>query len=341
MIPNSNTDVLCTRDPCPYSANCPDGGLARVVHQTPMPLLMVCLYDRRVTWQNTAAMARLGDVLGVSLDDLAWKGTLDSLLDEAGRERYGARAQAIAHNDGPVPRLWDVLAAIPVKPDSHQCLLLLSPSYSDIASFILERTALMAMLTDRSGLILWATPAAFDLIHPKAVGDNIVSREPDRTAAKRLLELALKSSPRAFSERISSKYAGGDVEFEVDIEPVAAAGGEGALLWRGQRVPDERAGTSAITALERISSEVRRFVLTEPIPPFRVPAELPEMDRLTDQEKKIVTLMARGLRPQAIGARLFISPSSVRNHLSRIYRKLGVANQAELLQRLLSDDSDL
>jgi DNA-binding CsgD family transcriptional regulator len=35
---------------------------------------------------------------------------------------------------------------------------------------------------------------------------------------------------------------------------------------------------------------------------------------------------------------MYLSPSTVRNHLSTIFRKLGVHSQAELIDRLYSPD---
>jgi len=51
---------------------------------------------------------------------------------------------------------------------------------------------------------------------------------------------------------------------------------------------------------------------------------------LTRRELEIVQLVGEGLRNQDIGRRLFISPATVRNHLSSIFEKLGVADRLGL-----------
>lgn len=51
---------------------------------------------------------------------------------------------------------------------------------------------------------------------------------------------------------------------------------------------------------------------------------LPE---LTAREREILTLVARGLDNQAIARRLVLSPLTVRNHLTNILAKLGVADR--------------
>lgn len=58
---------------------------------------------------------------------------------------------------------------------------------------------------------------------------------------------------------------------------------------------------------------------------------------LSDRERQILDSVADGYRVATIARNLFISPSTVRNHLSAIFKKLGVANQAELAERLKSD----
>jgi DNA-binding CsgD family transcriptional regulator len=51
---------------------------------------------------------------------------------------------------------------------------------------------------------------------------------------------------------------------------------------------------------------------------------------LTDRERDVVQLLLRGNSAKAIARLLSISPETARNHLKRIYPKLGVASQAEL-----------
>lgn len=51
--------------------------------------------------------------------------------------------------------------------------------------------------------------------------------------------------------------------------------------------------------------------------------------RLTAREREILDLMASGCRNEAIAARLFISPPTVRTHAQNILSKLGVHSQLE------------
>lgn len=57
-------------------------------------------------------------------------------------------------------------------------------------------------------------------------------------------------------------------------------------------------------------------------------------DDLTATEREVAALVASGHRNREIGTRLFVSESTVEAHLTRIYRKLGLRNRAELSHRV-------
>ena len=51
---------------------------------------------------------------------------------------------------------------------------------------------------------------------------------------------------------------------------------------------------------------------------------------LTPAEHDVADLAAQGLRNAEIADKLFISPGTVRTHLSRVFSKLGVTNRTQL-----------
>ena len=59
---------------------------------------------------------------------------------------------------------------------------------------------------------------------------------------------------------------------------------------------------------------------------------------LSHRELEIAQAYAAGASYREIAERLFIAPTTVRTHLSTIYRKLGVSSKVALLQRLSADD---
>ncbi|MGI6037018.1 MAG: response regulator transcription factor [Limnochordia bacterium] len=52
--------------------------------------------------------------------------------------------------------------------------------------------------------------------------------------------------------------------------------------------------------------------------------------KLTAREREIVVLVASGLTNKEIGATLFVSEHTVKNHISNIYRKLGIDERTKL-----------
>jgi PAS domain S-box-containing protein len=63
-------------------------------------------------------------------------------------------------------------------------------------------------------------------------------------------------------------------------------------------------------------------------------AERSRLDRLSARELEIVSHLVEGMRPPSIARLMHLSPSTVRNHLSGIYRKVGVNSQEELIKVL-------
>lgn len=64
--------------------------------------------------------------------------------------------------------------------------------------------------------------------------------------------------------------------------------------------------------------------------PLKIPRVLPE---LTDREREVLDLIARGHRNPEIAEELIVSPKTVSNHISNIFSKLQVADRAQAILR--------
>ena len=69
------------------------------------------------------------------------------------------------------------------------------------------------------------------------------------------------------------------------------------------------------------------FSAPRPAPPSE---EFPE---LTAREVEILDLIARGLSNREIASRLYLSPKTIRNHVSNVFLKLQVADRAQAIVR--------
>ncbi|RYU09616.1 response regulator transcription factor [Nocardioides iriomotensis] len=70
----------------------------------------------------------------------------------------------------------------------------------------------------------------------------------------------------------------------------------------------------------------------------------PSGPQLSPREAEVLRLLAEGLGVAAIARQLFVSESTAKTHISKIYEKLGAANRAQAIMNairagLLSDDS--
>lgn len=86
--------------------------------------------------------------------------------------------------------------------------------------------------------------------------------------------------------------------------------------------------------LRRIGQEVRAAGVLDNLALLPTPGDLPELGQLTTRQREILSRLRRGDRVATIAAELYVSPSTVRNHLAAIFRKFGVHSQAELLELL-------
>jgi DNA-binding CsgD family transcriptional regulator len=92
------------------------------------------------------------------------------------------------------------------------------------------------------------------------------------------------------------------------------------------RRPDDEDALRAVARADRAAALYRRF------PDMAIDSTL--MSRLTFRELEIASLLLRGHRTPAIARALFLSQSTVRNHLSSVFAKAGVHSQQELIDKL-------
>ena len=106
-------------------------------------------------------------------------------------------------------------------------------------------------------------------------------------------------------------------------------------------VMKDRAPEVLLLAIEKVAQgetwlepHVMAGALTDLWKNRQPPQENPEAEKiasLTEREKEVIELVAKGFKNQKIGETLFISEPTVRRHLGGIFSKLEVADRLELL----------
>jgi two-component system response regulator DesR len=129
-------------------------------------------------------------------------------------------------------------------------------------------------------------------------------------------------------------------EAGVDIaQRVTAAHGAARVLLMGDAgtVPSaaaRRVGAAGFItrdlAAAQIAAAVRRVARGDDV--FDAAASSP-VERLSPREREVLTLVAAGLTNAEIAGRLGLSPNTVKEHASSMFRTLGARNRADAVQR--------
>ncbi len=109
-------------------------------------------------------------------------------------------------------------------------------------------------------------------------------------------------------------------------DQIFAAMQAGASGFVGKDAP----ATEVIKAARHAAVSPRAFVCTGLVGAM-MRRRSGEVTALTDREQEVLLLLAEGLNAAAIGGKLYLSESTTKSHIARIYQKLGAANRAQAL----------
>jgi NarL family two-component system response regulator LiaR len=151
-------------------------------------------------------------------------------------------------------------------------------------------------------------------LHPDVVLMDMVMPDMDGAAATRMIR---KKSPSIQVIALTSFKEG------ILIQSALQAGAIGYLLKDVSADELVQAIRAAHAGRSTLSPEAaQELVLAASQPP------VPGLD-LTDREREVLALMVEGMNNTQIAAKLTVSPSTVKSHVSNILSKLGVAGRTE------------
>jgi DNA-binding NarL/FixJ family response regulator len=137
---------------------------------------------------------------------------------------------------------------------------------------------------------------------------------------------AVRATRRAFPVLVLSQW----------VEPLYArdllAGGEGAI---GYLLKDRVADVDGfLAAVHQVAGG--GTVLDPEVVAALVSARSRPLDRLTDREREVLTLMAEGRSNAAVAARLVVTEKAVGKHINNIFTKLDLPQAADDNRRVLA-----
>jgi two-component system response regulator DevR len=91
-------------------------------------------------------------------------------------------------------------------------------------------------------------------------------------------------------------------------------------------------GTDLVDAIRRVAhgqSLLDPSVTARVLDRLRTPQVPDEMSSLTEQERRILDLIAEGLTNRQIGERMFLAEKTVKNYVSNVLMKLGMSRRSE------------
>jgi DNA-binding CsgD family transcriptional regulator len=172
--------------------------------------------------------------------------------------------------------------------------------------------------------------SAFIAIHPEDVGSGVL--------------LAAHSTVRKSATFGRIRIAGRDggwVTRRVSLQPLVGEGSSGfafTICREGspprEADPSMNATEGLSAALQEIDADRKASGLAAWMAAFPTALRVPELSSLTAREYEIVLRLAFGDRVRSIAGDLHLSQSTVRNHLTAVFRKFNVRSQTELLARL-------
>lgn len=165
---------------------------------------------------------------------------------------------------------------------------------------------------DATGAILRAKPdvTLVDVHMPGGGGVTVVRNVLDRDPDRRFLALSASDAPDDVIAMIRAG-ARGYVTKSIGVDDLVAAIG---------RVRDGDAV---------FSPRLAGFVLDAFAGSIEVPDD-PELDRLTDREREVLRLIARGHAYKQVASKMSISVKTVETHMTSVLRKLQLSNRHEL-----------
>ncbi len=89
----------------------------------------------------------------------------------------------------------------------------------------------------------------------------------------------------------------------------------------------------AIAEIHKGGSPMSGHIARKVISSFQITEKNAELEKLSQREQEIITLLSKGFRYKEIADKIFVSTETVRTHIRNIYQKLQVNSSIEALNK--------
>ncbi len=323
--------------------------LIRSLEGLPVPAILTELATHTFVAVNDAAAA----LFGLPATELVGTDVLDRMDP---RDRDAARAAYQAITDGVVDgyqalrrivtpdgerttlRIWGRRVEAPGKLYGLWALVPASAPGAGLETLMMGTSQVVLAVTDHDWQIQYMSADAellgakgselrafplLGLVHPSAVGEFLAAAS--RSAIDQLavtLLTRMRTGPNQWAERYCLMVP------LCEHQPPRL----GIVISGGLPAARERSMGSLDCQVRNCAVEARGSFALTALPAL---VRLPAGSELTARQSEIVARLIAGQRVPEIARSMFLSASTIRNHLSTIYTKFGVHSQAELLALLV------
>jgi len=189
---------------------------------------------------------------------------------------------------------------------------------------------------DLPGVGLLAAESIFVALLGRALGDEGVDLAPDPTRQP-LLVVPPASSVELYRSGWSSRLDAVPVDapmvvLAVPALPVQYLMADRLRSGRASILDATTATVSTVISMLRLAVDGRQVI----DPPFTADATAHFAATLSASEREVLELLVAGLSNQAIAERRFVAERTVETHVRQIFRKLGLADGADVNRRVLA-----
>jgi PAS domain S-box-containing protein len=348
------------------AASTVDEDLRDLLHRSPLPLALLDLDSMTFVDGNEPARELLGEKgeidFPVALRNVLLpkdRGAAEralQLVADGTINSYDARRE-VRRSDGATVRGHIWVRALP-SPSKDAALVVFLPETTDGLGVELGEAVRPAMRFPLNETVVVGSFDAGTRITQVSADVKKLGRSPEELLGTALVDLVdpddvgtlLSALGRAVTSdagvgvRLHIRRDGESVRVRLVVTPVQQRSGTrfGFVLTR-DRAPDDAKSDAdrdrdRVAELEqhlwRIASEVQAAGVVDGLHRMPDQRELPGLSDLSTRQWQVLSALMRGERVPDIARSMHVSQSTVRNHLAKIFRTLGVHSQSELLALL-------